>query len=925
MKTINLFILKMPKNSIEINKTHDWHTVSADKLFLMLNSMSSGLTGDQVERRREEYGDNSLPKQKHPGVVVIFLHQFMSPLIYILFAAAVISMIIGDFKDAIFIFAVILLNAALGTFQEWKAEKNASALQNMLKTITVVKRGGHEIEIAAEELVPGDIVMLESGNKVPADIRILSVKNLQADEALLTGESLPVGKTDILLDKSVEIIERNNMLFAGTTINSGRCTGIVVETGIRTEVGKIAASVTKSKMTKPPLVIRMEKFSSNISYIVLASCLLLAGVALARGIPYGEVFFLAVALAVSAIPEGLPVALTVALSIATNRMAKRNVIVRKLAAVESLGSCTCIASDKTGTLTHNKQTAKTIWLPSHERFDLTGEGYEGVGEVLFSTGDNVKAEAEKQLHEIAVASAICNEATLEKEDGKWKHHGDTVDIALLAMGYKIGVNTHALRNKYDIIGEIPFESEIRFSAKFYHNGHGNEVAVKGALETILKHCDTMMVDGKHSPINISDIEKAGVMLAEEGFRVIAVAHGKVGKNWPGSDIKDKSLGEDDLPPLTLLGLVGMIDPLRVEVKDAIEKCRQAGICVVMVTGDHPATALAIARELGIANGENDIVTGKRLDEAGSSDMPAFIEAVRYGKVFARVTPLQKMEIVGALMKLGHFVAVTGDGINDSPALRKANIGVAMGSGTDVTKDTASIIITDDNFVSIVAGVEEGRHAYNNVRKVIYLLISQGAAEIALFTLALFAGLPMPLLAVQLLWLNLATNGIQDVALAFEGGEKEVMKSPPRKPKENIFNPLMLKQTIIAGSTMATVAFVTWYILLREGFSEFEARNILLFMMVLMENVHAFNARSETVSAFKIPIRNNILLVFGVIVAQSLHVISTYVPFMQDTLKIAPVSLGQWLIMIPFALSVLVAMEIFKKLRKKDERATIKSA
>lgn len=897
-----------------------WHALTDEQILTKLQTRNSGLKAEEADNRIKEYGKNSLPEHKPPTAAMIFLHQFLSPLIYVLLVAGVISVLIGDLKDAFFIFAVILLNAALGTYQEWKAEKSAAALANLLTTVTIVKRDGEQVVIDTSLLVPGDIVLLESGNRVPADIRIISEKSFEVDESLLTGESVAVGKEALILPEETEVHERSNMVFAGTNVTHGRCTGIVVETGICTQIGRIAESVTKTKGTKPPLIIRMERFSRKISYIVLVACLVLGSVALYQGMPYVDVFFFSVALVVAAIPEGLPVAMTVALSIATSRMAKRNVIVRKLAAVESLGSCTCIASDKTGTLTLNRQTAKTIWLPSKQRFDLTGEGYSGDGEILPSAGNENEKQSKKQLIELAQAVTICNEAQLNYKHDKWDHQGDTVDVALLAVGYKAGINPSVFLKDIEIIGEIPYESEIRFSARFYHNSHGKEVAVKGATETILNYCDSAMVDGKTAPLNRKDIEKAANTLAEEGYRVIAVAKGEVHDSWSREDLKKKALDDKDLPKLTLIGIVGLIDPVRDDVKESIDQCREAGVKVVMITGDHPATALAIAKELDIAKEKSDVVTGKDLEDIGSADLPEFMELVGRTAVFARVTPMQKLEIVSTLMKLGHFVAVTGDGVNDVPALHKANIGVAMGSGTDIAKETASIIVMDDSFASIVAGIEEGRYAYNNIRKVIYLLISQGTAEILLFTAALLAGMPLPLIAVQLLWLNLATNGIQDVALAFEAGEKGVMNRPPRKPKENIFDGQMITQTVLSGLSMAVVAFAVWWWLTGSNMEEYMARNILLLLMVMMENFHVLNCRSEHISAFKIAFSRNIPLIFGIIIAQVLHVFSMFSPFMQSILKTAPVDFLTWIALIPLAAIVLVNMEIFKYFQRKRRKA-----
>jgi Ca2+-transporting ATPase len=883
-----------------------WHALPDTTVFQRLESSKEGLTDSQVLERQQEFGRNLLPTKRPPTALVIFLHQFLSPLIYILLAAGIVAILMSDFTDAAFIFGVVLLNATIGTFQEWKAEQSAASLQQLLQIMTRVRRNGAEVEISAEELVPGDLVYLESGARVPADLRLLQVNNLAADEALLTGESLPVEKRTEPLAEDLPVSDRRNMAFAGSTIASGRGTGVVVATGSRTEVGKIAGSVTATETAKPPLVIRMEKFAQQISIVVLVACGVLAAVAFSKGMPLLEVFFLAVALAVSAIPEGLPVAITIALSVATRRMVKRNVIVRKLTAVEGLGSCTYIASDKTGTLTVNKQTVRSIWLAAGERVALAAA--DGGAEPGFrsESGSELSAEASARFERLARTSVICNEAAARQQDGRWRFFGDAVDVAFWDLARKLGIDPPSIQ-QVTTIGEIPFESERSYAAKFFLEDGVVRVAVKGAPEVLLERCHGVLGSQGPEDLDRAKIDQELVRLTESGHRVMAIAEGVVDKA-PES----RPFDERDLPSLVLLGLVGLIDPPRPEVKEAVRQCQRAGIEVAMVTGDHPLTALAIGRDVGIAESRDQVVTGRQLAEMGSPDVPQFLDTVKGARVFARVTPIQKLEIVDALVKLGHFVAVTGDGVNDAPALKRANIGVAMGSGTDVTKETASIIVTDDNFASIEAGVEEGRFAYDNIRKVTYLLIATGAAEVMLFILALFSGMPLPLVPVQILWLNLVTNGIQHATLAFEAGEPGATKRPPRKPTEGIFNRLMIQQTVLSGSTMAAMAFIGFYLLIEHlGMGEVEARNRVLLLMVLLENYHVFNCRSEYVSAFRVPLRRNWLLVAGVLGAQGVHLLAMHVPAAQTVLQVAPVSAGEWVVPFAMASSVLIVMELFK--------------
>jgi Ca2+-transporting ATPase len=839
--------------------------------------------------------------------MLVFIHQFASPLIYILLIAALISFLLNDYKDGFFILFVVALNAVIGMVQEWKAEQRASRLQNLLQTITHVQRYRKDSNINAADLVPGDLVMLESGSRVPADLRLIHAASLNIDESLLTGESVAVDKVVAIVEKEVTISDRKNMAFAGTTVMTGRGEGVVTATGMRTEVGVIAKAVATTEVSKPPLLIRMEKFSRDIGLIVIGACVLMAVVSLSRGTPLTDVFFLAVALAVSAIPEGLPVAITVALSIATSRMGKRNVIVRRLAAVESLGSCTMIATDKTGTLTVNEQTLKRVILPSGDIFDVTGAGYAGEGSVLLPNGkipDPLQMEA---LQNLAITGIICNEGSLFLDEDSWVHRGDAMDVALLSFSYKTGIEPDRIHNDIRIKGTVAYEPERRYSAAYYTDESGIvRVAVKGAYEILSLYCSQMQtLDGRFT-LDRTKTDEQLHSLTQNGYRVLALAEGTL-EVLPEGNLELAQVH----PSLTYLGMAGFIDPIRPDVPEAIDLCRMAGVEVAMITGDHPETSYAIGRQLGLATNESSVVTGSDLETIESPEVPEFFDKVRLGRIFARVSPVQKLEIVDSMVRNGHFVAVTGDGANDAPALKKANIGVAMGSGTDVAKDTASMIITDDDFSSIVAGIEEGRYAYDNIRKVTYLLISTGFAEIILFTLALFAGLPLPLLAVQLLWLNLVTNGIQDVALAFEAGEPEAMKRNPRKPEEGIFNSLMIQETLIASIIIGIIAFLIYFWLIFQGWDEFSARSVLVLLMVLLENFHALNCRSEYKSLFKIPLKNNYYLIIGILVAQGIHILAMMTPFMQDLLRIGPVSLQTWGTLLAIASVILVSMEIFK--------------
>jgi len=886
------------------------HALSIETILAAFNSSLHGLSSSEAVSRLQQYGRNTLPKVKMPGVGKIFLHQFKSPLIYVLVAAAILSIAIKEWSDAAFISAVLIINAVIGTVMEFSAQRAATALQDLVKTRCRVLREDETHEVNADELVPGDIVLLESGDKVPADLRLFLSHDLQVDESLLTGESLPVHKnSEVILSTDEVLSDRINMLFTGTLIERGRAQGIVVATALDTALGSIAADVLFKQPPKAPLQVRMDRFTHFVAIFVGIAALIMFTVAVMRGTPFNEVFLLAVALAVSVIPEGLPVALTVALAIGMRRMARRNVIVRRLLAVEALGSCTFIATDKTGTLTVNQLTARSIVFPNSEVWTISGEGAIPDGIIRKQNGTASEDES-AVLQRLCQAAVLSNEGFLDRTDSGWSHYGDAVDVAFLVMARKANIVKAEVSHHFPETGSIPYESEKMFSASLNRVNGKSCVFVKGAFEKLLPMCKKMAMPGQDVIIEQAQIEQLADALAADGYRVIALAAGNVEIG------EHETFSEQHIRNLTLLGLVGIIDPLRAEAKDAVFACRQAGIEVAMVTGDHPATAFAIAQELGMANRADQLVTGPELAEAENSGMMDSI--TRKARVFARIGPHQKLNIVKSLQRNGHFVAVGGDGANDAPALRAAQVGVAMGlSGTDVARETADLIITDDNFGSIVAGVEEGRIAYANVRKVIYLLISTGAAELVLFTLALLTGLPLPLLAVQLLWLNLVTNGIQDVALAFEPGEGNELQHPPRRPDEPIFNRLMIERVIIAALVIGSVAFLVFQWLISRGFTLEEARNGTLLLMVLFENVHVFNCRSENRSVFRHnPLRNPILLI-GTVVAQLVHIGAMYTPWISDVLQLQPVTAEHWLELLALALTVLLAMEVHKAVRNRQ--------
>lgn len=873
-----------------------WHAIPLDQVQTRLQSGVQGLDAAEAAARLGQHGANVLPQPARRSVAAIIVSQLRSPLIYLLLLAALISCLLGEYGQSGFIALVLAINTTVGSIQELRAEASSAALSRAIRTSTRTSRDGAVTRIDSEELVPGDVVMLEAGDRVPADLRIIASAELQVDEASLTGESFPVAKAQgQALPADAPLAERPTMLFAGSTVQRGRGEAFVVATGPDTELGRIARSLVGTATTSP-LLRRLERFSEGLGIVSLVLVGAVVILSLGAGEPLRETFFIAVALAVAIIPEGLPVAITVTLSIATRRMARRHVIVRHLPAVEALGSCTVVATDKTGTLTVNQLSARRLWLPGHGALLADEQG--GFGQAMDGTE---ASDAEwRMLRSLARSAVLCSDASYDPTLGGAAASGDPVDLAFLMLAARAGVAIPELRAHAPRLAELPFDAGRKLAASL--NGHGDDrwLHVKGAAEAIVPLCLGIVV---------ADVLAVAEEMAAVGYRVLAVAKKPVaGLPAPRDGL------ESELNALTLLGLVGFIDPLRPEARRAVADCQGAGVTVKMITGDHAATALSIARELGIAHSPGDVVSGREIAAAAADDR--MLQArVTQASVFARVEPAQKLQIVDMLRSSGHIVAMTGDGVNDAPALQRADLGVAMGlSGTDVAREAADLVLSDDNFASIAAGIEEGRAAYANIRKVIYLLISTGAAEVVLFLLSMVSGLPVPLTAVQLLWLNLATNGGQDVALAFEKREPGLLQRPPRRPDEAILDRLMVREVAVSGAYMGFAGYLFFAWSLAQGYGEFESRNMLLFLLVLFENVHVLNCRSETRSAFRIALGSNRPLIAAVISAQALHIGVAFVPGLSDILQVEPISVSMWLLMLPIAASVLIVMEIEKALR-----------
>ncbi|MEO1657559.1 MAG: HAD-IC family P-type ATPase [Pseudomonadota bacterium] len=870
---------------------------------------TEGLTSQEAVRRLSETGPNKLPEVQLPGLPTIFIRQFLSPFIYMLLVAAIVSLAFGKLASAVFILAVLLLNAGIGTVQEYSAQKSAAALRNLVHGRARVLRDGEAVTIDIEEVVPGDVVLLTSGDKVPADMQLVASDGLEIDESMLTGESVAVVKdSSARPGESANLAERADRCFAGTVVTRGRGRGVVDATAMDTEIGTIAKKVAGRRVSEAPLMIRIRRFTYQVAgAIVMAILVLAALMALRGGYTVSEMVMMAIGLAVSTIPEGLPAALTVALAIGMRRMAKENVIIRKLVAVEALGSCTFICSDKTGTLTVNELTIASAHLPSGQVYKANGAGL-APGSI---DGDDLEP-----LRELCVTGVLANESHLDYNAGRWNGDGDIVDLAFLVFAKKAGLSLGQLRQQCPQRRLVPYESEKAFSGSINDDEDTCVFYVKGSPEKITAAATTMKVDGAVVPFDKARIEKQYEDLAANGYRVLALA-----KRTASSDEDDPALSE-----LTFLGLVAMIDPIREEAKDAIGRCRDGGIGVAMVTGDHPSTAKAIAMDLGLCGPDAQPVTGSMMREAEEKGQDAVRDLVLPARVFARIEPAQKELIVATFMNDGHFVAVTGDGVNDAAAMRRANAGVAMGkSGTDVAKEAADLIITDDNFASIVAGVEQGRIVYNNIRKVIILLVATGFSALLLFFLSVLVGLPMPLTAVQLLWLNLVANGVQDVALAFEPKEGDELTRDPRRPDQPILDRFAIERILVAGTTMGALAFAVYWTALGSGIEDAQARNITLMMMVLFGNARVLSGRSETKSLFKIPYFANRPLALAVPLALGFHLLLMNVPGLRSILEIGPISPAVFAALIMVAGLFLAVEEAHKAIHRQRIRAGSQSA
>ncbi len=888
----------------------NWYQRGVSEVIDLLKTSPEGLSTEEAEERLSRYGYNKLTEKKPVSPIVRFLLQFHNLLIYVLLGASAITALMQEWVDSAVIFGVVVINAIIGFIQESKAEQALASLKRMLSLRATVIRGGKEMEIPAERLVPGDVVVLGSGDRVPADMRLLKVKNLHVDEAALTGESLPVNKVTEPIGKEVEIGDRINMAFSGTFVTSGQGMGIVTATGDRTEIGKIAEMLQEVEEVKTPLTKKIDSFSKVLTVVIIAGCtIFFAFGTLIKGQPAVDMFMAAVALAISAIPEGLPAIMTITLAIGVTRMAKRFAIIRKLPAVETLGSTTVICSDKTGTLTRNEMTVTRIITPEGD-FSVTGVGYAPSGSFV-KDGAVINASEHPSLMDLLRAGLLCNDALLLHDDTEWRIAGDPTEGAIIVAARKAFLEHDHEKAAMPRTDSIPFESEQQFMATLHHDHYGNGIVyLKGAPERVISLCASEWgrTDGE---IDRKLWEERVRDMASEGLRVLGIAF----KQVPGEQeiLKFTDIEQDGF---TLLGLVGMIDPLRQETMDAVAACRAAGIGVKMITGDHALTAKAIATEMGLGR---DVKTGVELDRLGDEEFDKTASEVN---VFARVNPGHKLRLVRSLQKKGEIVAMTGDGVNDAPALKQADIGIAMGiTGTEVSKEAADMVIADDNFASIERAVEEGRTVLNNLKKTIMFILPTNGGEGLVIIWAIATGALLPVLPLHILWINMITTVALAITLAFEPIEEGTMKVPPRTPDAPLLEPYLIWRIALVSVVMAVGCFGLFYYEMMQGASLEAARTVAVNVIVFFEIFYVFNTRylTRSVLSFNGLFGNRIILV-GIAVVVLFQLMFTYWPVLNNLFKTEPIDMWSWLRIIAASATILFIVEAEKAIMNRRVRS-----
>jgi Ca2+-transporting ATPase len=872
------------------------------EVYARLKTGDSGLSPGEAEERLKKYGPNALKEQKKTSPLILFLSQFNNFLIYLLIAAAVASFIIGEALDAAVIAAIVALNAVLGFIQEYKAGQSIEALRKLIVPEASVLRGGMRYRVPASTLVPGDAIEVEAGENVPADCRLVYGASLKADESALTGESEPSGKKPGALPEDIALGDMDNMLFMGTSVLDGRGLAIVVGTGMDTEVGRIASLIESGEKQETPMQASINRLGKIFGVAAVVACVVIFAVGLLEGQLLYEMFLVSVSLAVAAIPEGLPATITIALALGLQRMAGKKAVIRKLPAVETLGSASIICSDKTGTLTQNIIVVKKIVTAGHE-YDVTGTGYSHEGAFL-SGGKEISSRSDPSLELLLLAGTLCNNATFERIEGRWNIVGDSTEVALLVASAKAGINKILMEDQCPRIFEIPFNADARRMSTVNRYGGEKYVFAKGAPEVILGSSSSALSDGNAVPLDGPCRErflKHNDEMAGNGMRVLGLAY----KKFEG----DALSVEDIENGLTFLGLSGMMDPPRPEVKGSVAECKDAGINVVMITGDQKPTAVSIARQLGIYSDGDVVVTGSGLNAMSEEALERDVGRI---KVYARTSPEQKLRIVKALQREGSVVAMTGDGVNDAPALRSSDIGIAMGiTGTDVSRQAADMVLMDDNFATIVSAIEEGRRIYDNVKKVVKYLFASNVGEVLAVFLGIMLSLPLPLLAIQILWVNLVTDSLPALALSVDPVVPGVMERKPRPRSEGIFTRLMLLDMALIGIATGAGTLGLFYVYLPAGVEM--ARTMAFTGLVVFQMWNCLICRSEDRSIFGKNILSNIYLIAAIAISVVLQCIILYVPVFESVFRTVPISPYDWLILALVTLSTVALIEARKLL------------
>lgn len=877
----------------------DYYNINISEAIQSLESSEKGLTEKEAKQRLEKYGINEIEKRKKVTALQIFVRQFTSFIVIILLAAIVISLLIGERLDAIVIAVIVILNGVFGFIQEYKAEKAIEALRKLTALKAKVVRNEKEIEIDSKELVQGDIIHLETGNKVPADARLIQVAALQVDESSLTGESVPSKKVTEPLKEGTPVTDQENMVFMGTIVTKGHAKAVITNTGMNTEIGKIAEMIQEVKEKLTPLQEKLKQFGKWLGFVTIGICAVVFGAGVLRGyLAIGiienayvsEMFLAAVALAVAAIPEGLPAIVTISLALGVRRMVKRNALIRQLPAVETLGCTNVICSDKTGTLTKNEMTVREIYA-NNNLIKVTGEGYSPKGKFIYA---GIDISDTRNIELLLRIGALCNDSRLNQND-KWEIFGDPTEGALLVSAGKAGFKKTELEKHFPRIDEIPFDSERKCMTTIHKINRENVAHVKGAPDIILDRCKYLYMNGKVNKLTEKEkrrIIKINQDMADKALRVLGFAYKALAERY-------RTIPEEMERDLVFVGLQGMIDPPREEVKEAIAKCKTAGIKTILITGDHKLTAIAIAKELGLFKEGDKALSGEELDKLSDESLGEVVEHV---VIYARVSPEHKVKILTSLKKKGYIVAMTGDGVNDAPALKKSDIGIAMGiTGTDVAKEASDMVLTDDNFASIVNAVEEGRGIYNSIKQFVQYTLSSNLGEILVIFLAILIGWPLPLIAIQILWVNLLTDGLPGLALGLDPFSKDIMKNPPRKREENIICKEVIQNIIIVGFVMGIGTLFMFY---SYGIETVKAKSIAFTTLVIFQ---LFNVLTYRAKNFRINIKASKFLIGSVIISVLMQFAVLYTS-LNIAFKTVPLGLLDWIKILLVSCTLYIILE-----------------